>query len=80
LLLNYTYGEKGQKHFERLSRRMTLTPPVRELIFHGESTDNDEVFRATGLDEFAKTGMGKIFCCHFEKNRSRAIRYLYSAI
>jgi hypothetical protein len=58
LKLSYTLGEKGQKNFRHWSHGLVLIPTVKEMIYTYDGEYIDEVYRAVGLDDFAKTGLG----------------------
>jgi hypothetical protein len=74
LQCSYTYGEKGQKGFERSKRRLTLNPSTGEMTSHwnGHPTEH---YEAKGLDEFAATGLGAFTAATNTKEDGKPVLY-----
>ncbi len=58
LRFDYVYGEKGTPDFSRGTRFLKLDPAKAEFDLQWKR-DSKEIYKATGLDEFAKSGFGK---------------------
>ena len=57
LKLDYVYSQKGKKDYQHLIRFMILDPVNGTVTLNWEH-DSKEHYKATGLDEFMKTGYG----------------------
>jgi len=57
LKLDYVYSQKGKKDYLHLTRFMILDP-VNGMVTLNWEHDSKEHYKATGLDEFMKTGYG----------------------
>jgi hypothetical protein len=70
----YTYGEKGQKGFERSQRRITLNPSDGEMTSQWKR-HSTEHYKAKDLDEFAKTGLGTFTSATEVKEDGKTVMY-----
>jgi hypothetical protein len=55
---NYVFGRPGEKGYSHATRFVTLKPEEAHMWMHFDK-DPDVEYETTGLDEFAKTGLGE---------------------
>jgi hypothetical protein len=55
---DYTYGRKGEKDFERITRYVELQPADAVMSLRDKGQEK-MTYRTDGLDQFAKAGLGR---------------------